>query len=113
MVANQTATEATTLNTHKSACGRMARGILLTNRPFGDATLNSGGGGVILLRLPAAAEATAAAHDADAESGAQVLQLSHYSGTCPKDFCEYPKKNVKKNQITFPFNRVRSAISLN
>lgn len=71
----------------------MARGILLTNRPFGDETLNSGGGGVILLKLPTAAATTAAvdcagADVADAESGAQVLQLSHYSGTCPKDWCK-------------------------
>lgn len=96
VVANQTAAEAATTetNANQSACGNMARGILLTNRPFGDATLNSGGGGVILLRLPAPAEATAAqaADAADAESGAQVLQLSHYSGTCPKDFCEWKKE---------------------
>lgn len=67
-------------------CGQISRGVLISKRPLGDEPMNSGGGGVILLRLPEAGETPA---DADVESGAQVLQLSHYSGTCPKDWCKF------------------------
>lgn len=65
----------------------MSRGVLLTRRPFGDAALNSGGGGVILLRLPAAASNDDDDQSGNDEGGATVMQLSHFSGTCPKDWC--------------------------
>lgn len=60
-------------------CGEMARGIFLINRPIGDEQLNSGGGGVIFLKMPG--------FDGD-DAGAYVMQLSHFSGTCPKDWCK-------------------------
>lgn len=58
-------------------CGNLARGIFLTDTPIGDESLNSGGGGVIFLKMPSAAG-----------DGALVMQLSHWSGCCPKGFCK-------------------------
>jgi len=53
-------------------CGKLARAIFITSSPIGNEELNSGGGGVNFLRIP---------NDKD---GVTVIQLSHYSGTCPK-----------------------------
>lgn len=63
-------------------CGNLSRAILLTDRPIGDEKLNSGGGGVMFLRLPALLSL-------QPKGGAHVIQLSHYSGTCPKNWCKY------------------------
>lgn len=52
--------------------------------PIGDEALNIGGGGVIFLKLPP----TVISNSADKDSGAYVIQLSHYSGTCPKGSCK-------------------------
>lgn len=60
-------------------CGQLARAIYIVNKPLGDESLNSGGGGVNLIRLPAI--------DAS-NGGAFVIQLAHHSGTCPKDLCK-------------------------
>lgn len=57
-------------------CGHMARAIFLTNVPLGGASQNTGGGGVSLMKLP-----PVEGH----EDGATIIQLSHFSGTCPKD----------------------------
>ncbi|XP_054736886.1 rab proteins geranylgeranyltransferase component A [Anastrepha obliqua] len=50
----------------------LSRGVFLTATPLGSEELNSGGGGVNILRLLA-----------DRQE-AFVIQLSHFSGTCPK-----------------------------
>ncbi|XP_014093894.1 rab proteins geranylgeranyltransferase component A [Bactrocera oleae] len=50
----------------------LSRGIFLTATPLGAEELNSGGGGVNVLRL------LAGSHEAI------LIQLSHFSGTCPK-----------------------------
>ncbi|XP_067627668.1 rab proteins geranylgeranyltransferase component A [Eurosta solidaginis] len=50
----------------------LSRGVFITETPLGSDELNAGGGGVILLRL------LAGSHEAIA------IQLSHFSGTCPK-----------------------------
>ncbi|XP_055600784.1 rab proteins geranylgeranyltransferase component A [Uranotaenia lowii] len=60
----------------RKACGRMARGVFLTNVPLGGASQNMGGGGVALMKLP-----PVEGH----EDGATVLQLAHFSGTVPKN----------------------------
>uniref|UniRef100_A0A182R9D5 Rab proteins geranylgeranyltransferase component A n=1 Tax=Anopheles funestus TaxID=62324 RepID=A0A182R9D5_ANOFN len=57
-------------------CGNLARAVILTNVPFGGASQNPGGGGVAIMKLPAVTDRT---------DGATVLQMSHTSGTCPKD----------------------------
>uniref|UniRef100_T1GGU2 Uncharacterized protein n=1 Tax=Megaselia scalaris TaxID=36166 RepID=T1GGU2_MEGSC len=53
-------------------CGALSRGIFITDKPLGSEELNAGGGGVNFLKLPGK------------NGGAFILQLSHYSGTCPK-----------------------------
>ncbi|XP_058834911.1 rab proteins geranylgeranyltransferase component A [Topomyia yanbarensis] len=57
-------------------CGKLARAIFLTNVPLGGASQNTGGGGAALLKLP-----PVEGH----EDGATIIQLAHFSGTCPKD----------------------------
>ncbi|XP_019557525.3 rab proteins geranylgeranyltransferase component A [Aedes albopictus] len=59
-----------------SHCGHMARAVFLTNVPLGGVSQNPGGGGVSLMKLP-----PVEGH----EDGATIIQLSHFSGTCPKD----------------------------
>lgn len=66
-------------NLEKSGCGRLSRGIFLVNVPLGDASMNSGGGGVVFTKIPAKV--------AGQGGGAYAIQLSHYSGACPKDNC--------------------------
>lgn len=60
-------------------CGQLARAIYIVNKPLGDESLNSGGGGVNIIRLPGISPA---------DDGAFVIQLAHYSGTCPKGLCK-------------------------
>ena len=57
----------------------LSRGIFLIATPLGKEELNTGGGGVNLLRLI----------DGEGKREAILLQLSHYSGTCPKGLCKY------------------------
>lgn len=63
----------------KKCCGNLSRAVFLTDTPIGDESLNSGGGGVIFLKIPSA--------NGDSD-GAFVIQLSHWSGCCPKGFCK-------------------------
>lgn len=63
----------------KVCCGNLSRGIFITDTPIGDESLNSGGGGVIFLKMPSA--------NGDGD-GAFVIQLSHWSGCCPKGLCK-------------------------
>lgn len=51
----------------------ISRGIFITSVPIGDESMNQGGGGVSFMKL----------------DGAFVIQLSHFSGTCPKGYCKY------------------------
>ncbi|XP_053689630.1 rab proteins geranylgeranyltransferase component A [Sabethes cyaneus] len=60
----------------RKCCGRMARAIFLTNIPLGGESQNTGGGGASLMKLP-----PVEGH----EDGATIIQLAHFSGTCPKD----------------------------
>lgn len=60
-------------------CGNLSRGIFITDTPIGDESLNTGGGGVIFLKMPST--------NGDS-NGAFVMQLSHWSGCCPKGFCK-------------------------
>lgn len=57
-------------------CGNLARAVILTNVPFGGASQNPGGGGVAILKLPAVN---------NRQDGVTILQMSHSSGTCPKE----------------------------
>ncbi|KAH8298458.1 hypothetical protein KR044_004041 [Drosophila immigrans] len=52
----------------------ISRGLLIACSPLGGEDLNKGGGGVNLLRLLAT----------DGQREAFVIQLSHFSGTCPE-----------------------------
>ncbi|XP_055906238.1 rab proteins geranylgeranyltransferase component A [Eupeodes corollae] len=56
-------------------CGNLARGVFISSTPIGNEDQNSGGGGVNVIRL---------IDSLDTTRGAILLQLSHYSGTCPK-----------------------------
>ncbi|XP_058129228.1 rab proteins geranylgeranyltransferase component A [Anopheles ziemanni] len=60
----------------ENSCGGLARAVILTNVPFGGASQNPGGGGVAIMKLP-----PVSGH----REGATILQMSHYSGTCPKE----------------------------
>lgn len=57
------------------------------NKPLGDAVLNSGGGGVIFLKMPPPTDKDNITTNDD-NHGAYVIQLSHYSGACPKESCK-------------------------
>lgn len=66
-------------STHK-ICGRLSRGILITDSPLGeDVTEKKSGGGVTFLKLPGEGN----------DSGVYLLQLNHLTGTCPKGLCKY------------------------
>uniref|UniRef100_A0A182LZF3 Rab proteins geranylgeranyltransferase component A n=1 Tax=Anopheles culicifacies TaxID=139723 RepID=A0A182LZF3_9DIPT len=58
------------------SCGNLARAVILTNVPFGGASQNTGAGGVAIMKLPAVN---------NRPDGATILQMSHFSGTCPKE----------------------------
>lgn len=64
----------------KNNCGRLSRAIYITDKPLGSDAINSGGGGVNYLKLPSISK--------DEEDGALVIQLAHFSGTCPKGLCK-------------------------
>lgn len=74
------------------SCGSLSRAVFIIEKPLGNEELNSGGGGVNFLKLPGK------------NGGAFVLQLSHYSGTCPKGLylihlttksCKTPVEDLK------------------
>lgn len=56
----------------------LSRGVFITSSPLGSSELNTGGGGVNLLRLLSP----------DGKREAILVQLSHYSGTTPKELCK-------------------------
>ncbi|XP_055625977.1 rab proteins geranylgeranyltransferase component A [Toxorhynchites rutilus septentrionalis] len=66
----------TKTDSNRNRCGKMARAVILTNIPLGGLSQNTGGGGVSFMKLP-----PAEGH----EDGATVIQLAHFSGTCPKN----------------------------
>lgn len=70
------------------SCGHLARAIFITNKPIGNEAINAGGGGVNVLKLPSPAPKEGSDH-----SGAIVIQLAHFSGTCPKGLCESIQPN--------------------
>lgn len=67
---------------NENACGSISRAIYVLSKPIGNETLNSGGGGVIFLKLPSTAE------NGDHSDGAYVIQLAKFSGACPKGSCK-------------------------
>lgn len=62
-------------------CGGLSRGIFITSSPIGGHRQNTGGGGVMFIKLPPA--------EGKNHTGAFVIQLSHHSGTCPKGLCKF------------------------
>lgn len=60
----------------RKQCGNLARAIFLTDVPLGGVSQNTGGGGVSFMKLP-----PVEGH----EDGATIIQLAHFSGTCPKE----------------------------
>ncbi len=68
---------------HHEAKDFLSRGILLSTKPVGDDSVNSDldGGGVVFMKIPPI--------DGINETGALMVQLSHFSGTVPKGLCEY------------------------
>ncbi|XP_053681235.1 rab proteins geranylgeranyltransferase component A [Anopheles nili] len=66
----------TTARETQKICGMLARAVILTNVPLGGTSQNTGGGGVAILKLPPTN---------NHKDGATILQMSHTSGTCPKD----------------------------
>lgn len=85
--------QATMGENHK--CGQLARSIYIVSEPLGDESLNSGGGGVNIIRIPATDSAN---------EGAFVIQLAHHSGTCPKDLCKFIELHYDRstNFLAFP-----------
>ncbi|XP_034476718.1 rab proteins geranylgeranyltransferase component A [Drosophila innubila] len=59
---------------HGELRAHISRGLFIASSPLGSEELNKGGGGVNLLRLLAD----------DGQREAFLLQLSHFSGTCPE-----------------------------
>ncbi|KAJ6649626.1 Rab proteins geranylgeranyltransferase component A [Pseudolycoriella hygida] len=70
-------------NQEKGNCGNLSRGIFVTDTPIGDESMNSGGGGVVFLKMHSTT---------GSGGGAFVKQLSHWSGCCPKDFSKLLKE---------------------
>lgn len=66
-------------------CGKLARSIYIVSKPICE---ESGvlGGGVEFLKLPKLDDTEVSTNNLN--SGAFVIQLSHFSGTCPKDLCK-------------------------
>lgn len=56
----------------------ISRGVFIIDKPIGGDELNDGGGGVIYMRMTSSVNKSI---------DANVIQLSHYSGCCPKGNC--------------------------
>lgn len=82
--------DASTSSQHK--CGKLSRAIFIITRPLCKEA-GSTGGGVEFLKLPPIGDEFAA--NGNESTGAFVIQLTHWSGTVPKDLC--------KNSILFLF----------
>lgn len=67
-----------------SQCGKLSRAIFIRTKPLCMETGNMGGG-VEFLKLPPIGDEFAA--NGSECTGAFVIQLSHWSGTVPKDLC--------------------------
>lgn len=76
-------TTATPSSNH-SQCGKLSRAIFIRTKPL---CMESGsmGGGVEFLKLPPIGDEFAA--NGSECTGAFIIQLSHWSGTVPKDLC--------------------------
>lgn len=74
----------TTEQTHH--CGKLSRAIFIMTRPLCKDPGNTGGG-VEFLKLPPIGDEFAV--NGNECTGAFVIQLSHWSGTVPKDLCMF------------------------
>lgn len=79
-----TAAAATDSNSNGSQCGKLSRAIFIRTKPL-CTEAGSTGGGVEFLKLPPNGDEFAA--NGSECTGAFVTQLSHWSGTVPKDLC--------------------------
>lgn len=81
-------------------CGKMSRAIFISTRPLCKEA-GSTGGGVEFLKLPPIGDEFAA--NSHESTGAFVIQLSHWSGTVPKDLCKWQQslKFKLKSILTF------------
>lgn len=70
----------------ENPCGKLSRAIFISNRPLCKEP-GSTGGGVEFLKLPPIGDEFAA--NGHESTGAFVIQLSHWSGTVPKDLCKF------------------------
>lgn len=66
-------------------CGKLARSVYIVNKPICE--INGSYGGVEFLKLPKLDDSVSAPNNTC--SGAFIIQLAHWSGTCPKDLCEF------------------------
>lgn len=69
-----------------SQCGKLSRAIFIRTKPLCTDSGNTGGG-VEFLKLPPIGDEFAA--NGSECTGAFVIQLSHWSGTVPKDLCMF------------------------
>lgn len=67
-------------------CGKMSRAIFILTRPLCKEAMKTAGG-VEFLKLPPIGDEFAA--NGNECTGAFVIQLSHWSGTVPKDLCMF------------------------
>lgn len=78
-----------TSNTDQHQCGKLSRAIFIITRPLCRES-GSTGGGVEFLKIPPIGDEFAA--NGNEMTGAFVIQLTHWSGTVPKDLCKFLKK---------------------
>lgn len=71
-------------SSNHSQCGKLSRAIFIRTKPL-CTDAGSTGGGVEFLKLPPIGDEFAA--NGSECTGAFIIQLSHWSGTVPKDLC--------------------------
>lgn len=76
------------INQPAHQCGKLSRAIFILTKPLCKEA-GSTGGGVEFVKLPPIGDEFAS--HANECTGAFVIQLSHWSGTVPKDLCMYHK----------------------
>lgn len=89
VTAEAAAPESTTTSStsNHSQCGKLSRAIFIRTKPLCKESSGSMGGGVEFLKLPPIGDEFPA--NGSECTGAFVIQLSHWSGTVPKDLCRF------------------------
>lgn len=95
-----TTTTTTPSPSNHSQCGKLSRAIFIRTKPLCKETGNVGGG-VEFLKLPPIGDEFAA--NGSECTGAFVIQLSHWSGTVPKDLCKFDHFEKKNSILKFGF----------